>query len=178
MAQKHFEQQGTFHAISNAKNGMPWCTQPDVPELLVDNLVMTRNLYGAALYAFCVLPDHVHIVLSPGPKGLSRFIHSFKRNSSWHIHQLHPAAGVHELQLRNNEYRRSSITPAGAEKYFSGWQNGFYDERIRDEQQRSNAIAYVQHNAYRHGLIDDPCGWPWSSLAFPDVLDPLEVWFD
>ena len=161
MTQKHFEQQGTFHVTTNTKND-PWCLGQGIPEILIDNLVMTRNLCRAELHAFCILPDHVHIVLSPGPKGLSQLMHSFKRNAMWDIRKIHPSSGR----------SRSSAT------VFPEWQKSFFDERIRDDRQRSNALSYVQYNAYHHGLTDDPCGWPWSSLAFPDVLDPLDVWFD
>lgn len=178
MAQKHLEQWGTFHITSNAKNGVPWCLWPGVPGLLIDNLVMTRNLYGADLYAFCILPDHMHIILNPGPKGLSRFMHSFKRNSSKDICNILERSGSRTRASVNTTITRSrgSVTPAASEGFFSGWQNGFYDERILDDLQRSNALAYVQHNAYRHGLTDDPYGWLWSSVMFQDVLDPLEVW--
>ena len=58
------------------------------------------------------------------------------------------------------------------------WQNGFHDEHIRDATQRSAALTYVQYNAWRHGLCADPEGWPWSSLRYAHLMDPLEIWFD
>ncbi|MFA7682017.1 MAG: transposase [Candidatus Peribacteraceae bacterium] len=82
MTKQRILQQGTFHVTTNTKNKLPWCTWPGVPEILIDNLVMTRNLQKAELFAFCILPDHMHLVLRPGPDGLSAFMHSFKRNSS------------------------------------------------------------------------------------------------
>ena len=179
MPQNHIQQWGTFHITTNAKNNLPWCTWPGVPELLIDNLLMTRNLYGAELYAFCVLPDHMHIVLNPGQKGISRFMHSFKRNSSKDVCNMFKRSGNRTRATVDNIVTRSrgSVTSANVDLYFTGWQNGFHDERIRDDEQRSNAIVYVKHNAYRHGLTDDPNGWPWSSLKFQEYLDPLEVWF-
>jgi REP element-mobilizing transposase RayT len=104
---------GTFHVTTNAKQKVPWCTEKGVPEIIIDNLVMTKNLHKAEIFAFCILPDHMHLLLRPGSNGLSAFMHSFKRNSTWQINQMYKpiaVAGVHEPRLRH-----------------VNWQNGFHD---------------------------------------------------
>lgn len=58
------------------------------------------------------------------------------------------------------------------------WQKSFHDERIRNAQQRSSALAYVQGNAMKHGLVTNITDWPWASLHFPELLDPMDVWLD
>ncbi|MDD5054903.1 MAG: hypothetical protein PHZ00_01395 [Candidatus Peribacteraceae bacterium] len=56
------------------------------------------------------------------------------------------------------------------------WQAGFHDEIIRDHRQRSAAIGYVLGNGVKHGCAKEIHEWPWSSLHFPDMVDPLDVW--
>ena len=56
------------------------------------------------------------------------------------------------------------------------WQSGFYDEWIRDERQLSAAIAYVQGNGMKHGLAREIEEWPWSSLHYQELMDPLDIW--
>ena len=102
-------------------------------------------MQGAKLYVFCILPDHLHILLSPGEKGLSAFMHAFKKNSSREI---------------------SALT----------WQKGYHDERIRDDKQRGAVVGYIQGNAMKHHFVSDSIDWPWTSLHFPNVLDPMEIW--
>ncbi|MDD4287076.1 MAG: hypothetical protein PHO20_02615 [Candidatus Peribacteraceae bacterium] len=58
------------------------------------------------------------------------------------------------------------------------WQKSFHDERIRCAEQRSNALTYVQYNAWSHGLVADPEGWEWSSLRFPKFIDSTDAWPD
>ena len=58
------------------------------------------------------------------------------------------------------------------------WQNGFYDERVRDPTQRSNVLSYIKYNAVSHHLVDDIEQWSWSSLHYKHLLDPMEIWFD
>jgi putative transposase len=102
-------------------------------------------MHGAQLFAFCILPDHVHMLISPGEKGLSSFMHAFKKNSSRDIPNLF-------------------------------WKKGYHDERIHDGKQRGTVLAYIQGNGMKHGLVDEIWKWPWSSLHFEDVLDPMDIW--
>ena len=180
MSQKHIVQNGVFHVTTVAKGRHCWCTKKRVPELLIENLMMTRNLHGAEVFAFCVLPDHMHILMRPGEKGLSVFMHSFKRNSSKDVGFIFNRSGSRTRatgggckHIRNTKYIRSrgSATPA-----FQGWQNGFYDERIRDEKQWNQALQYVQYNPLHHHLVSDIQHWPWSSLHFQDLCDPAGLW--
>jgi len=171
MTQNHCQQEGTFHITTNAKEKIPWCTMPGVPEILIDNLIMTRNIHHARLYAFCILPDHVHMALSVGEKGLSRFMQSFKCQSSRDV----------SIFLSNNPYSSCSWdprVPAPGKKKNVLWQNGFYDKIIQDSEQRSAALTYVHSNAWRHGLCASPEDWPWSSLRFEHLLDPTEIRLD
>jgi REP element-mobilizing transposase RayT len=78
--QRHGVQHGTFHVVTRAAHG-EWCTLPNAPEIIIDNVCMTRNMHGARVHAFCFLPDHMHIVVVPGEKGLSRFLQSLKSNA-------------------------------------------------------------------------------------------------
>ena len=59
-----------------------------------------------------------------------------------------------------------------------GWQSGFYDERIRDGRQSSTAMEYVHANAYKHQLVTTPLDWPWTSIHFSLLIDPMELWLD
>ncbi len=198
MTQHHGAQDGLFHVTTNAKGRSAWCILPGVAQIMIDNLFTTRNLCRARVYAFNILPDHVHVILWPGEGGLSRFMHSFKRNSSKDIRYF---LGVDDILIDNRGGIRSSATVGGndASKImslsaaevrippmrtiradhnycFTGWQHGFYDERIRDVRQRDAAIHYVQTNAIRHGLVARIADWPWSSVHFAHAIDPLPWW--
>ena len=179
MPQKHVATEGTFHITTNAHGKIPWCTWPGVPEILIDNLVMTKNLHKAQVYAFCIMPDHVHFIVYPGEKGLSKFMHSFKRNSSKDVNLF--------LQDRSGNRTRATIygdigiarsrgsaTPAVKKVR---WQNGYYDELIHDNRQRTAAMNYVMFNPLKHHLVDDIDHWPWTSYHFQERVDPLEIWF-
>ena len=168
MSQKHYKQDGTFHITTNSKKDIPWCTWPGIPEILIDNLFMTRNVQNAKVYSFCIMPDHMHILLSPGEKGLSAFMHSFKRNAMWDIRKIIST-------LRSGRSRSSA--PA-VYNCIPKWQKGFYDERIRTSDQRTNALNYIKQNPIKNHLVTNISDWPWHSIHFEHLLDSTDFWFD
>lgn len=147
MPQKHYHQHGTFHVTTATLNRSPSCIEKGVPERLIHYLCDTRNMQGAKLFAFSIMPDHVHLLMSPGEKGLSSFLHAFKKNSSRNIENLF-------------------------------WQKGYHDELIRSDEQRSSALGYIQGNAMKHKLVKEWIDWPWSSLHYEKILDPMGLWFE
>jgi putative transposase len=150
MPQYHPVQEGVFHITTTTQCRTPWCTKNHIPQIIIDNLRMTRSIQNAKLYAFCILPDHVHILIYPGKKGMSKFMQSFKKNSSRDISSY----------FGHNEYR---------------WQKGYHDERIQDIKQRSETWRYIHTNPYKHNLVEDFNNWIWSSLHFRNIIDEWET---
>jgi REP element-mobilizing transposase RayT len=103
------------------------------------SLAATRRV---RIFAFCVMPDHVHLVLSPS-EGCSviTFVGQFKNlvlRSSW----KHGVAG-------------------------SFWQQGFWDHFLRADDDLEAAIEYVLANPVRAGLVEEGHLYPYSgSLEF------------
>ncbi|MBU2213301.1 transposase [Patescibacteria group bacterium] len=161
MPQKHYVQSGMLHITTNTQNGVPWCTWKGIPEILMNNLGATRNLYNGKIYAFCILPSHMHILLNPGEKGVSAFMQSFKSNSSKDVRSMLPPT---------QQRRRVAATLNDIH-----WQKGFYDEIIEDNRQRDNAYDYIVYNPIRHSLVQNINHWPWSSIHFPYMLDTMEI---
>ena len=183
MVQRH-EQLGIFHITTNAKDKISWLTIDGVPTILIDNLLMTRTLYGGHVYAFCVLSDHMHIILSPGEKGLSKFMQSFKSHAMIEVRQV--LSGRSQMKpFTGNEESTGSAAASHGSPLRGGilfdeirWQKGFHDERIRDGNQCSNAVYYVHGNGMKHGYVSEILDWPWTSLHFEHRLDPMEIWLD
>ncbi len=165
MTQLHATQEGLFLVTTNARGRVPWLTWSGVPERLIRQLVFTRNLYGARLYAFCVLPDHMHIILNPGERGLSIFLQSFKANSMRDIRQF--LSGVSgQCALSAEDWDMNSVR----------WQRGFDSRILSGSRTIENALAYVRHNALHHHLVESTDDWPWSFIHYSPYVDEME-WF-
>lgn len=93
------------------------------------------------LFAWCVMPNHVHVLLQP-QKGhrLSEILHSWKSYSAKRINSLIGRTGVL-------------------------WQSESFDRYIRDDYHLEATIQYIENNPVKAGLADAPHLWPWSSAS-------------
>jgi REP-associated tyrosine transposase len=93
------------------------------------------------LLAWCVMPNHVHVVfrLLPG-EGLAAIL------SSW---KSYTAKEANRILGRTGKF----------------WEREYWDRLIRSEDHLERAIAYVESNPGKAGLWD----WPWVSRCGRDA---------
>jgi len=94
-----------------------------------------RHLDGVryGLYAWCVMPNHVHVVFEPyAGFSLATIVHSWKSFSAQRINRLLGRGGPF-------------------------WQREYYDHLLRDGEQFARAVRYVAENPEKAGLKD----WRW-----------------
>ncbi len=85
------------------------------------------------LFAWCVMPNHVHAMVQPAPEfKLPDILHSWK---SYTAHEANKMLG------RSGKF----------------WQQEYYDRMMRSEESLTNNIEYVYLNPDKAGLFN----WPW-----------------
>ena len=119
----------------DAGHGASWLSRPTVADLVAD-AVRHFNHVRYELHAWCVMPNHVHVVCEPlSPHGLSLISHSWKSFTAKEANRLLNRTGVF-------------------------WQKESYDRVVRDEADLARTIRYVQDNPTRAGLRNWPWVWP------------------
>jgi REP element-mobilizing transposase RayT len=106
-----------------------------VAKVVADSL---RQFHGTRyqLFAWCVMPNHVHIAFQTlAGNTLTRILHSWKSFSAKQANQI-----LH----RSGEF----------------WQREYYDRLVRDISEFHRAVEYVVDNPKRAGLEDWPWVWP------------------
>jgi len=116
----------------DAGHGACWMRQPAVAELVANAL---RHFDGQRyrLHAWCVMPNHVHVVVEPF-KGhpLPEIMHSWKSFT---------AKAANKLLGRSESF----------------WQDEYYDHLIRDGDDYTHAVSYLLGNPEAAGLKN----WQW-----------------
>jgi len=93
---------------------------------------------GVAVWAYCLMPNHVHLILVPdGADGLRRALGTAHRRYSLRVNRRHDWRG-----------------------YL--WQGRFASCPM-DEAHLLAATRYVELNPVRAGLVETAGDWPWSS---------------
>jgi putative transposase len=101
---------------------------PTYADTVVDCLGLCRHQYNYAVYAFCLMPDHVHLLLTPWESGtgLPQFIGAFKSLST-----------------------RAFWNCGGNGRL---WQTHYHDHILRSEESVLAVAEYVLDNPVRSGL--------------------------
>ena len=120
-------------------HGTCFLTNPHVARLVSAAL---RRFDGERyrLHAWCVMPNHVHVVVTPfAGHTLSSLVHSWKSFTATKANQ--------------HLGRRGRF-----------WMQEYFDRAIRDERHFRAVVEYVEHNPVKAGLCRAPEDWPWNSL--------------
>jgi len=116
--------------------------------LFLQTLYRHRREGRYNLHAFVVMPEHVHLLLTPAPDvTIERTI------------QLIKGAYSHELG-----------TIIGRDQEI--WQRGFTDHRIRSEIDFIHNRNYIHQNPVERGIVTDPSEYRYCSAYHGFKLDP------
>lgn len=100
--------------------------------------------YG--LHAWCVMPDHVHALVTPfARQALERILHSWKSFTAHEINRmLHRSGGL--------------------------WRRESFDHLVRSGEAFGGFLRYIEANPVAGGLCEDPADWPFSSARHRKAL--------
>lgn len=120
----------------DAGHGACWMRDDNIASIVANSLQhFDGDRYD--LYAWCVMPNHVHSVLRPLARHeLPQILHSWKSFS---------AHAANKLLRRNGQF----------------WEEEYYDHLIRDEADFRHCVEYTLANPEMAGLIN----WKWVSSA-------------
>jgi REP element-mobilizing transposase RayT len=92
------------------------------------------------LREWVVMPNHVHVMIWPGPNhSVGDIVKSWKQFSSLRAKRM--------LGLSQGRF----------------WQPESFDHWIRDDEQRAGIARYIRHNPVKAGLCARPQDWRWGS---------------
>ena len=115
--------------------------------LFIDVLYHYRKEGKYLLHEFVVMPDHFHLLITPGTQvGLERAMQFIKGGFSFRVKK--------ELALAGER-----------------WQTSFYDHRVRDAAEYQRFKTYIHQNPVRRRLVQRAEQYPYSSANSRFVLD-------
>lgn len=122
-------------------------TEPRAVQTCVAALKQAATKYEAGVYAYCFMPDHLHLLAAtPSDVNFVSFIQHFKQLSA---------------------FRLSHSSPSGRRL----WQTRFYDHALRLDEDIITVARYILGNPVRAGIVADAAEYPYSgSLVWKDVL--------
>jgi putative transposase len=150
----------SYHVVQRGNNRQPVFFEPTDYIRYLEYLQDALLRYGVFCHAYVLMPNHVHLLLSP--------------NSSEGISRVMSLIGNRYVQNFNHRRERSG----------SLWEGRHYSVAVLDDSYLWATHRYIELNPVRAGLASYPEGYYWSSYAHNAlgaeslVLSPHDLYRD
>jgi putative transposase len=113
-----------------------------------------RSKHPFRTVAIVVLPDHLHCVWTL-PQGDSDFSGRWRWiKGAFTERWLATGATTPAQTLSRIDKREQAV-----------WQRRFWEHQVRDEADLERHVDYIHFNPVKHGYVERPQAWPWSTFA-------------
>ena len=164
---KHYDNGEPHFLTFSCHRRLPLLSKDRTRQWFVEALDETRRTHGFHLWAWVVMPEHIHLLIWPPAERINVDPTSRRGKTSGILADLKRPVGQKAIQYleehapqflehltvrnRNRTYRRF-------------WQAGSgYDENIGNGTALHEIVAYIHHNPVRRGLVLHAEDWAWSS---------------
>ncbi len=147
-AYRERERRKRLEALLDAGFGGCVLRRPDVAALVQESL---NSFDGQRyhLFAWVVMPNHVHVLLRTlNDWSMGKIVASWKAYTGRRI---------------------SDVTRAPGALHAPVWHREYWDRFIRDEKHFANVVAYIHYNPVKAGLATAPEDWRWSSARMGEI---------
>lgn len=194
-SQKRIHQENSIYFIvTKTFENFPYFKEQIFCDLFIEDLKICKELKKFKLYGFCLIYDHLNLLIHPNEKfNASKIMQFLKRHISRDINYVIDANGegdIRECRLRGGEYNCFSdivnlhdknlkqFKNQFIQKYGKNqiiipkfkWQKSYHDHIIRDEKDFENHYNYTVYNFQKHNLPND---WKYTSLNYEELVDGI-----
>jgi putative transposase len=128
-----------FFVTTNLGRGVPPLSAQE-RDLVLDDVALERVAGGFLLFGYVVMPDHLHLLMTPSRLGLQDAMRSIKVRTAWHIGK-------------------------GRQQHGPLWQSRYFDFILRRAEDFWEKLEYIHQNSVEAKLARSPSEWRWSSHA-------------
>lgn len=156
---QHFNTPGYAHGLtSSCYHCKPYFKDPVACKMFIEDLDRSRSIYNFHVWAYVVMPHHIHIIILPLNKiyDISTILSGIKG----------VMAKRYRKYLIENDYAKyeSFLVKFGNRKEFVFWQRGGgYDQNIIIPKSIHKFINYIEANPVKAHFVASADQWQWSS---------------
>ena len=134
-----YRREETVHLTVCADHGRPF-GQPGIAAKVCASVEECCRLCEYQLFGYCLMPDHLHVLLSPARSALA----------------------VSQWLRRFKSYTTNEFVGAGGDAPL--WQRLAHDHVCRDDETAEKVLTYIVNNPVRAELVRCWRDWPWTKV--------------
>ncbi|HWG22064.1 MAG TPA: transposase [Terracidiphilus sp.] len=134
----------------------PFLAQMNMQEEFLLALESVRRRFRMRVYAYVVMPEHVHLLVSEPPDGtVAKTMETLKTRIA--------------VRARQEKKRTAGGSPF--------WQARYFDHNVRNHAGFVTQLRYVHRNPVKRGLCSKPEEYPWTSFRAwaSGEIGPVEI---
>jgi putative transposase len=140
---------------------------------LVEALGGARVRWPIDLWAYVVMPEHVHLLVCPRERGA--IVSGFLRE----VKEAVGRKAVAAIKREAPEWLNRITVHEGNRERHRFWQpGGGYDRNVIERSTLDRVVDYLHANPVRRGLVGRPEDWEWSSARWYAGHSPVALEMD
>lgn len=149
-----------YYITGTLTEWLPLLSIPEVRQRVCDDIQVALESCSGTLFAFVVMPTHIHLLVHLQEVGL---LHKF--NKLWRGRSGRHIPTIME-RLGNTEALRVLARHANGGCRYASWKEQTRDLAISTMPKLLAKIDYIHANPVRRGLVAHPSDWPYSSYRY------------
>jgi putative transposase len=142
-------------ALEKAKQNSQWLLDKRAADK-VASAIHYQDGKDYDLAAYCIMPNHVHVVFGIGDHGIFETIEQTHTLSDKKISQI-----MHSLKGYTSKEANRILGRSGP-----FWEDESYDHVIQNDYELERIVSYILDNPVKSGLVENREDWKWSYSRF------------
>jgi putative transposase len=170
-----YHEPGDAHELTfSCYHRLPLLASDCICQWLVEEIDRARRELNCHVWAYVLMPEHVHLLVWPVPAVFSTDILLKK------IKQPVAQKALAFFKKQGSEWLpQLSVVQRDGKVRHCFWQaGGGYDRNVREPRTALEMATYMHNNPVRRGLVNRPEDWQWSSARWYAGHRPVPIAMD
>lgn len=150
-------------------------TRKDYKYIIVNSLKHCQKEKGLIIYAWCLMPSHLHMIIRTNDQPLNAIMRDFKKFTSKEIVRTMERINESRKEWLSRAFKKSGENLKRI-KNNKVWQDGNQPELLFSNKFIEQKLDYIHYNPVKAEIVDEPeCYWYSSARDYAGKKGLLEI---
>lgn len=176
---KFHSQDNLYFVTYTIVNWIDLFTRDEYRNIILNSLRFCQLNKGLEIYAWCLMTNHVHLIIGTHGEKMENILRDHKRHTSEQLTKaikLHPGESRRDWML--SQFNLAAETN-GQNTRYQVWQQHNKPIVVYTEEVLNQYLDYIHYNPVKAGFVKEPEHWVFSSaldyIGKPGLLNVIPV---
>ena len=159
---KFHDPTGMYFVTSTIVGWIDLFTRWELKQVILDSLRYCQKEKGLVINAWCLMPSHLHMIISSISEDLPSIMRDFKKHTNKELIKTINNIGESRRDWMLSLFSEVADGIQRVRKY-KVWQDGNHPELLTSSWFKQQKLDYVHNNPVADGIVDEPEEYSYSS---------------